>query len=362
MLIKLLKQLFSGRRTSPLDGLLSTAQSAMAANEFVALENAANAILAMQPDHAEALFYSGVAAHKRGDHTAALAAFGKAEAQGAANAALAFYSGLCHYSLGNLTSAQTYGESSLQHDPNYVHAHALLAAIALPGPAYTDVLSAIHRHLKPATYLEVGVFQGKSLVLADPSTVAVGIDPAPDIRVPLGKNAHIHAMTSDAFFSERDVMAEFDGRPIQLAFIDGMHHFDFALRDFAHIERHCTRESIVLIHDCFPLDRTTADRDRVTTFWSGDVWRLIVALKKYRPDLEIHTIATHPTGLGLIRNLDPNSRILSEKMDAIVAEFSTMDYNAIEKNKREILNWFPNEWTKIQGLLSSRAREPMPAH
>lgn len=363
MLIKLLKQLFTGRHASPIEGLLVSARAAMTANDFAALENTANAILTTQPDHAEALFYIGVAEHNRGNLAAALAAFGKAEAGGITNAALAYYIALCHYSLGNMVAAQRYSESTLQLDTDYVRAHALLAAIELPGPEYTEVLSAIHQHLKPATYLEVGVFQGKSLVLANPGTTAIGIDPAPDIRVPIGKNARILAMTSDAFFSERDVIAEFGGRRIELAFIDGMHHFDFVLRDFANIERHCTREAIVLIHDCFPLDRKTAERDRVTTFWSGDVWRLIVALKKYRPDLEIHNIATRPTGLGLIRNIDPDSRILSQQMDAIVAEFSAIEYGAIANNKREILNWFPNDWTKIQSLLlSHRTRDAMPTH
>src|SRR5258706_5348979 len=52
----------------------------------------------------------------------------------------------------------------------------------------------------------------------------------------------------------------------------------------------------------------TAARERVDAFWSGDVWKLVPCLKKYRPDLSIHTIASAPTGLPVIRNLDPASR------------------------------------------------------
>jgi hypothetical protein len=117
------------------------------------------------------------------------------------------------------------------------------------------------------------------------------------------------------------------------------------------VERYCTQDSIVLVHDCFPLDRATATREYTTTFWSGDVWRLILALKKYRPDLEIHTIAARPTGLALIRNLDPQSRVLTENMDAIVAELMGTDYSVLDANKREMLNWFPNDWPKIEALL-----------
>jgi hypothetical protein len=34
-----------------------------------------------------------------------------------------------------------------------------------------------------------------------------------------------------------------------------MHHFEFALRDFANTERHCTPQSTILIHDTYPLNR-----------------------------------------------------------------------------------------------------------
>lgn len=257
----------------------------------------------------------------------------------------------CHFALQDTVSAGKYCEIALQHDPDYLNAHLLLSSIALPGSGYMHNISAIHRALRPATYLEIGVFQGKSIILANTETSSIGIDPQPDIRVPLGNNIRIIAKTSDAFFEQHDVRAEFGGRPIDLAFIDGMHHFDFALRDFAHIERHCTRNSIILVHDCYPLNRATATRERSTIFWSGDVWRLIPALKKYRPDLQICTIATQPTGLALIRNLDPQSRVLTNNIDAIVAEFMAADYAVLDTNKREMLNWFPNDWGTIEGLL-----------
>ena len=90
-----------------------------------------------------------------------------------------------------------------------------------------------------------------------------------------------------------------------MAFIDGMHHFEYALRDFINIEPLCRTGSVVFIHDCYPIDARSAERDQVTAFWSGDIWRLLVLLKKYRPDLAIHTLGTPPTGLGLITRLDP---------------------------------------------------------
>jgi hypothetical protein len=229
--------------------------------------------------------------------------------------------------------------------------HVLMAQISLPGHVYTDVLAAIHRHLAPRTYLEIGVESGKTLVLAGNETVAVGVDPAPEIRYPLGANVRVHALTSDDFFDRVDVAAEFGGLPIDLAFVDGMHRFEFALRDFAMIERYCTPQSTILIHDCYPLDRGSAERDRVTAFWSGDVWRLLLALKKYRTDLAIHTIATAPTGLAVVRHLDPESRLLAEHMNEIIEEFLAIDYSFLTDDKPGKLNLIPNEWPHIEQLL-----------
>jgi hypothetical protein len=259
----------------------------------------------------------------------------------------------------NLAAAQSYlgdGKSAVENckavvsESNFALAHGLWASIELPGENYFTQLKQIHDYLKPQTYLEIGVYKGHSLRLVRPETRVVGIDPLPRLEQPAGPLQTIHAITSDAYFAEHDPVAELGGR-VQLAFIDGLHQFEFALRDFVNIERHCNPDSIVMVHDCYPLDRQTAGRERVTYFWSGDVWRLIPLLKKYRPDLSVNVIGTPPTGLGIIRNLDPNSRVLSERMDEIVAEFMALDYSVLDQNKAETLNRYSNEWPQIEELL-----------
>jgi hypothetical protein len=161
----------------------------------------------------------------------------------------------------------------------------------------------------------------------------------------------VFAETSDAFFAGRDLRAELGGLPVDLAFIDGMHRFEFALRDFANLERYCTLASTILIHDCYPLDRETAEREQRRYFWTGDVWRLIVLLKKHRPDLAIHTIGTAPTGLALVRKLDPASRVLLERHDQLCQEYLALDYSHIEHDMAGKLNLFPNDWERIRPLL-----------
>lgn len=242
-------------------------------------------------------------------------------------------------------------EAALLLQPDCLPAHQTMARIALPGPYYTEVLAAVHAHLKPRTYLEIGVASGKTIALAAPETRAVGVDPEPKIRQALGGNVRIVQATSDGFFEHHDVAAMFGGLPVELAFIDGMHHFEFALRDFAAVERLARPGATVLLHDCYPLDERTAERTRSTVFWSGDCWRLVLALKKHRPDLTIHTIATAPTGLAVVRNLDPGSRVLAGRMPEVVAEFLAVGYDALEPDKAGMLNLVPNDAARLAALL-----------
>jgi len=79
--------------------------------------------------------------------------------------------------------------------------------------------------------------------------------------------------------------------------------------------------------------------------------RVVPALKKYRPDLRIHTVAAPLTGLCIVRGLDPSSRVIPDNYDAIVKEFLALDYSHIEDDMAGKLNLFPNEWGRIRALL-----------
>jgi hypothetical protein len=255
--------------------------------------------------------------------------------------------------LGNFSSARAACDLVLALEPDLGEALMLSAYLDLPGPDYIAVLGHIHQVLQPRTYLEVGVDTGSSLRLAAPHTRAIGVDPAPKIREPLGANVTVLTAPSDEAFARFDFRKAFSGLPVDLAFIDGMHNCEFALRDFMNIERMCTRTSTVLIHDCYPLNRLTAERKRQTVFWSGDTWRMVPILKKHRPDLRLSTIATAPTGLAIVRGLDPDSRVLHERYDAIEAEMLAQDFSVLERSKPQTLNRCANDWREISAALAA---------
>jgi hypothetical protein len=235
-------------------------------------------------------------------------------------------------------------------------AHQMLSELEFPGEGYFQVLARIHQHLKPATYLEIGVDQGLSFEIVRPETLALGVDPDPHIQKPLGPRQRVFAQTSDEFFEQCDVIAELGGKTLDLAFIDGMHQLEFALRDFINIEKCCSADSIVLIHDVYPIDAMSAARERASQFWSGDIWRLILILNKYRPDLTVNVIATRPTGLAIVQHLDPHSRVLAEREHEIIDEFLALDISVLDGRKDQMLNRFPNDWTSIARLIDTRGR------
>jgi hypothetical protein len=188
-------------------------------------------------------------------------------------------------------------------------------------------------------------------MLALPGTHAVGIDPEPDITWPVEPGTEIYSTTSDEFFANNDLSVILGGLAVDLSFIDGMHHFEFSLRDFMNLEKYSTAQSTVLIHDCYPIDKTTSTRDGNLGIWSGDVWKLILALKEFRPDLKIYTVDVAPTGLGIIRGLDSGSTVLEDNYDKIIERYLTMPYEVVDRDKPRTLNRVPPDWTTVRGLL-----------
>jgi hypothetical protein len=188
---------------------------------------------------------------------------------------------------------------------------------------YLEFLRRLHERLEPATYFEIGVRRGDSLALA--RRAAAGVDPAHNLRVVPPADTKLFRETSDAYFARPKPLAPFGGRPIDLAFIDGMHLAEFAMRDFAGVERLARWTSVVVFDDIFPRDPVMAARDRRTRAWTGDVYKILEILARYRPDLVCLRVDTEPTGLGLVLGLDPLSDVLITRYHEILEDVVVED-------------------------------------
>jgi Methyltransferase domain len=224
----------------------------------------------------------------------------------------------------------------------------------LPGPPYYQVLRWIHEDLRPANYVEIGVRKGMSLRMAVPGTPCIGVDPNPILDRELPET-RIFALTSDAFFARHD-LRDLLGGPVALAFIDGLHLFEQVLVDFINVERHSDPETVILLHDCLPFDEITSNREQTTDFYSGDVWKAAMALVQHRPDLEMTTIRTAPTGLTLVRGLDAESRVMELELPEIEATYRDLDFDYFTANRDAMPSELPPEREAVAHWLGQPVR------
>lgn len=188
---------------------------------------------------------------------------------------------------------------------------------------YRPFLTAVHELVQPRRYLEIGVRDGGSLALA--RCPAVGIDPGYAIASELNNQIALFRTTSDEYFARPDPLAVTGGQPFDLAFIDGLHLFEFAFRDFVNVERHSSARGVIIFDDVLPRTVDEAARERHTVSWTGDVYSMLAVLARYRPELVVLPVATQPTGLLLVLGLDPTSTVLSDAYDDIMAEYRHPD-------------------------------------
>jgi hypothetical protein len=230
------------------------------------------------------------------------------------------------------------------------------------GTRHVKFLLTLAEAIQARTYFEIGTSKGKSV--ADLECAAVCVDPAFQVEQNIiGRKPALFAlqMTSDDFFAQYR-LSDLLPKPgqLDLAFLDGMHHFEFLLRDFMNVEKYCNARTVVTLHDCLPLhpraarrhDRrnvvnveTTRPVDPEARGWTGDVWKVLRILQQYRPDLRITVFDCPPSSLVVITNCDPSNRVLEGAYEEAVARWDRADEQA---------GWFDQLHDSVT-LVSSRA-------
>jgi hypothetical protein len=211
-------------------------------------------------------------------------------------------------------------------------------ALVHNGVQYLDFLSLLGATLQPSCYLEIGTCEGRSVARFQCDVLC--IDPKFVIELsPLRdrKRAFFFQMGSDEFFKAHRVRDFFPGGP-DICFLDGMHRFEYLLRDFINVEATCHRNSIILMHDCLPSNERMAERvnrldesEDISTrsAWTGDVWRILTVLKRHRPDLRVMQLDCGPTGLIAVTNPDPHSTVLSGDYNKMVDEAMNLSLSSL---------------------------------
>ena len=199
-----------------------------------------------------------------------------------------------------------------------------------------EFLTQVHKIVAPGIYLEVGVQHGTSLYLASASERAIGIDPMP--LTSAQRNQTIFKMTSDEFFAEaakgmgtRMEPDKYKVPYIDLGFIDGLHHYEQALRDFVNMEEYTHTKSVIIFDDVLPRNQEEAARDMCPGDWTGDVWKVIDILIRHRPELRIVEVDTQPTGTLVVWDFydDELTTTDPETLMRLAMDRSFMDNNVV---------------------------------
>jgi hypothetical protein len=182
-------------------------------------------------------------------------------------------------------------------------------------------LAELHEVLRPEVYLDIGVQAGYSLALAGPDTFAYAVDPVLDyVTAPIrAREVHWAAVPSDLFFAAR--AQEPSPRLVDFASIDGMHLFEYALRDFMGCEKLAAPGCVVAFDDVSPYNASIATRIQPPGDWTGDVWKIRPILDEHRPELDWVLVDTFPTGTLLVWGLDPANTVLRDRYAEIEAKW-----------------------------------------
>jgi hypothetical protein len=196
-------------------------------------------------------------------------------------------------------------------------------------------LNALLRGLPDATrYLEVGVAMGLTLESIEAPT-RLGVDPAPTFDLSrLPKGLEFFKGTSDDFFHQLDSDVYFD-----VVFLDGLHTFEQVYRDLLNTLAHLP-DGAILIDDTVPSDEVSALPDQGASFarrrelglpglpWHGDVWKLVVSVARYHPELDFRTILGSGNPQTLLWKTHPHAEIAAPRPDA-VEEIAALTYSEV---------------------------------
>ncbi len=220
---------------------------------------------------------------------------------------------------------------------------------------YRNVLVDTHKIVKPQLYLEIGIDRGDSLALA--SCQSIGIDPTCEISTTITAPARIFRMESDVFFGNRQRCENIFQKGIDLSYIDGMHLAEYVVRDFMNVERWSAPRGVAMIDDCYPEQLEMAERERRFTAWCGDVYKFLLILQEYRPDLRVYVFEAfagpYRKGIAYITGLDPKSTVLYDHYDQIEADIFGDKYHvrSIAELEERIA---PTSISKLEEVLSAR--------
>lgn len=176
----------------------------------------------------------------------------------------------------------------------------------IPPPMETfehiEFLTFLAKWIKPESYLEVGVRNGKCLKAISPMCKkCYGVD-INFTEKEFDDNVVLFEMSSDDFFeSNKDLKFDF-------VFIDGDHKKEQVLQDFINVSDQLIEDGFICLHDTYPYDNKLTDNK-----YCSNAWEAMLEIKKnYLNNWEILTLPFNP-GLTIMKKMIINKQVSWEK-------------------------------------------------
>jgi SAM-dependent methyltransferase len=211
-------------------------------------------------------------------------------------------------------------------------------------PNRTTIIQHLINTFKFKTYLEIGVEKGDNFFQIK-APVKIGVDPNFEFdhsKFNFRKDILLYEATSDDFFSNIPKVVEREG--LDIVFIDGLHTYEQSLRDVQNSLNFLNEKGIIVLHDCYPENKTEAsptyeEAKKNSDFngsWRGEVYKTIINLRN-RSDLFVCTIDCD-CGIGVVFKGNPE-KAFNYNMDIRKLQFA--DFLSDAPN---FLNLKPATW------------------
>ena len=214
------------------------------------------------------------------------------------------------------------------------------------------VISTLMKQKSLKNYLEIGVHNGHILFRIK-SNFKIAIDPkfTFDTARKIGKTIinpfnicnQYFEKTSDDFFAN-DAQKTIGTKKIEISLIDGMHQYDYALRDIENTLKYLSDNGVIVIHDCNPQTKAASgtwdewQSRNEEGFWNGDVWKAIVHLRSTRKDINVFVLDCDH-GLGIVTKTKPENDLAFTPQ-----EIEKMQYEDLDANRKQYLNLKPTDY------------------
>jgi len=217
-----------------------------------------------------------------------------------------------------------------------------------------ELINLLISHIDAQDYLEIGVRYGRCLsCIKAPNRT--GVDPAPVLHEVEEKyhagleGVEMHVCTSDEFFARTS-------ETFDVVFVDGMHLYEFAMRDLLNSLNRLNPGGFVVAHDLCPRNAVVASRKRKSTEWNGDVWKITLDVHMNYPGIGYCVMDTD-FGLGVFWKKDDNKRFLPAWRE----DFVSLPFSAYEKYHHQFQLRVEPEETAVLAALKGveRVLEPV---